>query len=248
VIENENLEKHLKIVVPYRDREEHLVHFLPHIREYMDDCGISYHIVIAEQAEGLPFNRGAMKNAGFLLSGTSDYTCFHDVDYLPLNADYSWADNPACLVLIGAEGRPAKINDKTQRIHLNTVSFFGGAVLMPDALFRQIDGYSNDYWGWGFEDTDIARRFEAAGISCIRRPGTFYPLTHVSQGHEADGSMNEDAALNRVFYNRKWHTGRLEKADGLSTLSYEILARETLAAPIRGNGMCEKIKVRLFQP
>lgn len=245
--EEKKPEKHLKIVVPYRQREEHLRHLLPHIRDYMDDSEISYHIVIAEQEDGLPFNRGAMKNVGFLLGGTSDYTCFHDVDYLPLNADYSWTDDPACLVLIGAEGKPIKNRGESRRIRLDKVSFFGGAVLMPDTLFRQIDGYSNDYWGWGFEDTDIAKRFEAAGISCIRRPGVFCPLTHDSHGYEVDGDMNETAALNRALYLRKWRNGEPEKADGLSTLSYEIISREVLAASINESGMCERIKVRLFQ-
>src|SRR6202012_4428060 len=109
----------LKIVVPYRDRAAHLREFLPHIRDYLDGSGIAYRIVIAEQEAGLPFNRGAMKNAGFLLGGMSGYTCFHDVDYLPLNADYGWSDEPACLALVGAEGRPVRINNVIRRMHLN---------------------------------------------------------------------------------------------------------------------------------
>ena len=247
MIAEKNFERHLKIVVPYRDREEHLRDFLPHLLDYMDCREISYHIVIAEQEKGLPFNRGAMKNIGFLQGGPSDYTCFHDVDYLPLNADYSWTDNPACLALVGAEGRPINVEGSTRRIQLKSASFFGGAVLMADALFRQVDGYSNDYWGWGFEDTDLARRFDTAGVSCIRRPGVFCPLSHESYGHDADGVMNADAALNRLVYMRKWRAGRLDEADGLSTLAYKILSQETLAAPINGSGMCQQIKVRLFR-
>src|ERR1700761_5196440 len=137
--------KRLKIVVPYRDREEHLANFLPQIHDYLKDAGLSYRIVIAEQEGGLAFNRGAIKNAGFLLGGASDYTCFHDVDYLPLNADYGWSDEPACLALVGAEGRPVTINNVIRRMHLNTIDFFGGAVLVPDALFARVDGYSNAY-------------------------------------------------------------------------------------------------------
>jgi hypothetical protein len=29
-----------------------------------------------------------------LLAGEAEYTCFHDVDYLPVSADYSWAEVP----------------------------------------------------------------------------------------------------------------------------------------------------------
>src|ERR1700761_81345 len=124
--------KRLKIVVPYRDREEHLANFLPQIHDYLKDAGLSYRIVIAEQEGGLAFNRGAMKNAGFLLGGASDYTCFHDVDYLPLNADYSWTDDPACLVLTGNQGLGVKVADPVQPIQLDMKKFFGGVVLIPD--------------------------------------------------------------------------------------------------------------------
>src|ERR1700760_2481111 len=120
----------LKIVVPYRDRAVHLREFLPHIRDYLDDSGIVYRIVIAEQEPGLPFNRGAMKNAGFLLGGASDYTCFHDVDYLPLSADYSWTGSPTCLVLKGADGLPVRVEGPSQPIRLDMKNFFGAVVMI----------------------------------------------------------------------------------------------------------------------
>jgi hypothetical protein len=236
---------HLKIVVPYRDREKQLRQFLPHIRDYFAGRGIPYHIVIAEQAAGLPFNRGAIKNAGFLLGGESEYTCFHDVDYLPLEADYSWSDAPAGLVWAGAESIPIKASGQTQYINPDMSKFFGGAVLMPNALFRQVDGYSNEYWGWGYEDTDLVSRFQAANIACLRRRGSFRPLRHDNEGYEADGFLNETAARNRALYLKKWQRGLPRQADGLSTLSYEVLSREVLSQPIDGQGGCEKFTVKL---
>ena len=234
--------KRLKIVVPYRDRAAHLAQFLPHIREYLRDEGIAYTIVIAEQDEGLPFNRGAMKIVGFLAAGPSDYTCFHYVDYLPLRVDYGWTDEPACLVLSGTQNLAVKMDDPSQPIHLDMSNFFGGAVLVPDALFRQVDGYANGYWGWGYVDSDLLDRFAAMGISCIRRPGSFIPLLHDSHGYEADGSLNRDAGMNRLRYRSAWRDGQPVKIDGLSTLQYEVSSREALD---EGDG--EHITVRLFQ-
>ena len=232
--------RHLKIVVPYRDREKQLRQFLPHIRDYFAGRGIPYHIVIAQQAEGLPFNRGAIKNAGFLLGGECDYTCFHDVDYLPLEADYGWTDLPAGLVWAGAESIPIKASGPTQYIKPDMTKFFGGAVLMPDVLFARIDGYSNQYWGWGYEDTDLVARLKAVGATPIRRPGAFVPLPHDSHGYEADGSLGEEAGLNRLLYQRSWQGGgALRAPDGLSTLAHELVARETLAPGV------EKITVQL---
>jgi len=234
--------KRLKIVVPYRDRAAHLREFLPHIRDYLNDEGLAYSIVIAEQEDGLPFNRGAIKNVGFLAGESSDYTCFHDVDYLPLSVDYGWTNEPACLVLSGTQNLAVKVDDPSQPIHLDMSNFFGGAVLIPDDLYRQVDGYANGYWGWGYEDSDLLDRFAAAGIACIRRPGSFIPLPHDSHGYEADGSLNRDAAINRLRYRTAWRDGQPVEADGLSTLKYEVLSREALN---EGDG--EHITVRLFQ-
>ncbi len=36
--------------------------------------------------------------------------------------------------------------------------FFGGASLVSSALFQAVNGYSNEYWGWGGEDDDMALR------------------------------------------------------------------------------------------
>ena len=46
----------LAIIVPYRDREEHLSKFLPAMKkcDFLD--GIDYEIMIVEQEEGKPFN------------------------------------------------------------------------------------------------------------------------------------------------------------------------------------------------
>lgn len=233
----------LKIVIPYRDRAKQLSRFLPHIRDYFAAGDIPCHLVIAEQAEGLPFNRGAMKNIGYRLGAPSDYTCFHDVDYLPLEADYSWSDLPAGLVWAGAEAIPIKTQGLTQYIKPNMPQFFGGAVLMPNALFERVDGYSNLYWGWGYEDTDLISRFQALDIACVRRRGSFRPLHHDSEGYEADGNLNEDGKRNRALYMEKWRPDAAREKDGLSTLSFQIRSREILA-----DGMCEKIIVQLAPP
>jgi hypothetical protein len=48
-----------------------------------------------------------MKNVGFmLLRERIDYVCFHDVDYLPIWADYSLVDTPTMIVWYGFESRP----------------------------------------------------------------------------------------------------------------------------------------------
>jgi N-terminal region of glycosyl transferase group 7/N-terminal domain of galactosyltransferase len=226
--------KRLTIVVPYRGREEHLRHFVPHMRAYFArdklDKNIPYRALIVEQAPGLPFNAGALKNIGFLLMASEgDYTCFHDVDYLPIWADYSWCDVPTPIVWYGTENHPIRPADPAAGIVKHALEFFfGGAILVPNELFRKVNGYSNDYWGWGAEDRDLRRRFLNAGVDLGRRKGTFQPLYHDHRGLNPGGSDSSERVLNRQVYDAKWASGRTH--DGLSTLDYDVLRRSEMSA------------------
>jgi hypothetical protein len=162
--------RRLNVVVPYRAREVHFRHFVSHVRAYFArdkaDRNIPYRVLIVEQEPGLPFNAGALKNIGFSLgSDETDYTCFHDIDYLPVWADYSWVDQPAPILWYGAETRPIAPGRSPARIKVNLEKYFGGVVLIPNDIFLQVDGYANGYWGWGYEDADLRTRFEVARIS-----------------------------------------------------------------------------------
>ena len=53
------------VIVPYRVREVHKVKFLEHMNSYLSDSN-DWEIFFAHQCDNRPFNRGAMKNIGFL--------------------------------------------------------------------------------------------------------------------------------------------------------------------------------------
>ena len=91
-------------------------------------------------------------------------------------------DRPTPLVWYGAEIRPIAPGRSDQATKHNLDQYYSGALLIPAAQFRQVDGYSNTYWGWGFEDVDLKRRFDRAGIAVGRRRGTFRPLAHDHAG------------------------------------------------------------------
>ncbi|HWE72394.1 MAG TPA: galactosyltransferase-related protein [Stellaceae bacterium] len=227
------MSKRLHIVVPYRGRPEQLSAFLRHINVYFArdkaDRGIDYCVSIIEQEEGLPFNRGALLDIGFLLrEKTSDYTCFHDVDYLPVWADYSWAELPMALVWYGAERRPVAPGRSEIHIQHNLEHFVGGALLVPNGLFRRINGYATAYWGWGYEDIDLTHRLAAANLRWSRRKGTFTPLDHDSHGFDIQGSPTSAAVANLELYQKRWSPGAAVTEDGLSTLNYRVLAREPI--------------------
>jgi len=223
----------LTIVVPYRDRAAHLERFIPHLRAYFArdkiDRQIPYRVLVVEQEPGLPFNRGALKNIGFQLGGEDgDYTCFHDVDYLPLWADYSPVARPSRIVWYGAERRPLAPGRSDMAMDHHPDSFFGAVVLTPNRVFAEVDGYSNQFWGWGCEDSDLRRRYRRAGIKTDIRKGTFQALDHDHEGFTPGGDLTRVGAFNRALLEAKWAAGGGVAADGLSTLDFDILDRRPI--------------------
>lgn len=140
----------LGVIVPYRNRYEQLIEFKEKITEYLEDKNISYEIIIVEQDNAKLFNRGMLLNIGFMYAKSlkCDYVVFHDIDMLPINVDYSYCEHPIHL----SESNP--VFDE----------YFGGATMFPVNDFIKINGYSNKYWGWGFEDDDLLLRCKKKGI------------------------------------------------------------------------------------
>ena len=141
--------KKLGIIVPYRSRPKQLSVFKKHINEYIKT---PFELIIVDQVDTLEFNRGKLLNIGFTKAEElkCDYIVFHDIDMLPINADYSYEEKPHHL--IGNLDLP----EGTTRTTFD--SYFGGVTLFPLHLYKQINGYSNDYFGWGFEDDDLFLR------------------------------------------------------------------------------------------
>ena len=54
----------LGVCVPYRNREEHMNQFVPHLSNFLDKKGIDHTIYIVHQVDEFLFNRGLMKNIG----------------------------------------------------------------------------------------------------------------------------------------------------------------------------------------
>ena len=142
----------LGVIVPYRNRPNQLKHFLNHIKLYLDKKDIDYEIIIVEQTEKNNFNRGKLLNIGFIKAEElkCDYIVFHDIDMLPIDADYSYTSKPTHLIteLDLPKGVSRTLFDE----------YFGGVTIFPSNIFRQINGYSNKYFGWGFEDDDLLLR------------------------------------------------------------------------------------------
>jgi hypothetical protein len=148
----------LGVVVPFRNRWGHYSHFVPKIKRQLKRQRIDFEIIVVEQDNGAAFNRGMLCNIGFLEAKKlkCTYVVFHDIDMIPDDIDYSYSDVP---------------------IHLATAnlpfeSYFGGITLFPNEIFEKINGFSNVYWGWGYEDDDLRYRCVSNGIKFAKNLNT----------------------------------------------------------------------------
>jgi hypothetical protein len=150
----------LGIVVPYRDRAKHLRAFVRGVKKFIFKYSpVDYCIIVVNQQDIKKFNRGKLLNIGFLEAERRgcDYVIFHDVDLIPTQGDYKYSNIPLQLA---------------NRFRQNTFGFsrtiqrdyFGGVTLFTVEDFRKINGYSNKYRGWGFEDNDLLFRCREQNI------------------------------------------------------------------------------------
>jgi hypothetical protein len=84
---------------------------------------------------------------------------FHDVDMIPVDVDYSYSPFPIHLAN----------NFIPNDIRIIFDEYFGGVTLFPVESFEIINGYSNEYWGWGFEDTDLLYRCKLSNIELDKK-------------------------------------------------------------------------------
>ncbi len=208
----EKLKHNLALIVPYRNREEHLRIFLPHMRKYLADHKIENAIYIIEQEEGKQFNRAKLLNIGFLEAAKDhDYFVFHDVDMLPENVGYEYQEAPTHLAAAASQFNYS----------LPYEEYFGGVTMFDRQSFNKINGYSNEYWGWGGEDDDIRCRCRLAGLKVQRQsPGVLKSLNHPRD-------IDHGAYIRNVGRVREMWAKKLEwEKEGLNSCRYSVLSRD----------------------
>lgn len=176
-------------------------------------CKIEPLFCVVEQQDSVPFNRGSLLNHGYrAVQSVVDYVCFHDCDYLPVWADYSEPSLPTRIVWWGLHQRP--IGHGTTHNVTAAKYGLGGVSVMKKSHVELVNGYSNQYWGWGFEDTDMVDRLTINGLPLGQRDGTFTPLDHDSNGYTAHEVPTPAHIANKKRYENK--LGKDFAQDGLN--------------------------------
>ncbi|KAI0233038.1 Beta-1,4-galactosyltransferase 2 [Lamellibrachia satsuma] len=205
-----NTEK-LAIVIPYRDREEHLRIFLNHMHPILRRQRITYRVFVVEQAFPEVFNKASMMNIGFveaMKSASYDCVIFHDVDML-LEDDrhiYRCSDN--------IRHMGANVNKFGYKLVYD--GLIGGALAFRTTHFVQVNGFGNKFFGWGGEDDDMWQRIKAVRLPIIRFPAAVSRYTMIKHGRDKPNPSNPYSSKAWTFNPKEY------KRDGLCNLKYRI--------------------------
>uniref|UniRef100_A0A8C2X8Q2 Beta-1,4-galactosyltransferase n=1 Tax=Cyclopterus lumpus TaxID=8103 RepID=A0A8C2X8Q2_CYCLU len=207
---------HTAIVVPYRNRQIHLRALLYHLHPFLQRQQIHYSIYIVQQWGNSTFNRAKLLNVGVREAlRDEDWSCIflHDVDLLPENDHNTYTCHKQFPTHLSVA------MDKF-RYRLPYPQYFGGVSAVTPDQYMKMNGFPNQYWGWGGEDDDIAARVRLSGMKIMRPPvaiGHYKMIKHKGDRGNEQNPRRFDL-LKRTRLN--W------RSDGLNSLTYELLSRE----------------------
>ena len=72
---------------------------------------------------------------------------------------FSSAANLFCFVLISTLTSYFRI--------LRLLGYIGGITSFSESQFRQLNGFPNNFWGWGGEDDELYQRTKEVGMNSI---------------------------------------------------------------------------------
>ncbi|KAH9491791.1 Beta-1,4-galactosyltransferase 2 [Bulinus truncatus] len=200
------------LVVPYRNRWEHLQVLLHNLIPFLTRQMADIRLFIIEQAGNSTFNRGALLNVGFLEADKVDhFDCyiFHDVDMIPRN-DHN-------LYRCGVSPRHFAVALSRYDFKILYQNFFGGVVGLTRDQYLKVNGNSNLYTGWGGEDDDLFVRVQNKNFTTAR-----YDV-NTAKYDTFNHSRDEGNEVNPLRYVLLKYAQKRQDVEGLNTVQYKVL-------------------------
>jgi hypothetical protein len=149
-------------IVPYRNRVQHKFFFCKYMSFILEDKD-DYEILFSHQCDARTFNRGAIKNIGFIAARNKypehykDITfIFNDVDTIPFSKIFDYETNHGIV-----------------KHYYGFKYALGGIVVMKGSDFEKTNGFPC-FWGWGMEDNVLQKRCDRVGLKVDR--SVFYNI------------------------------------------------------------------------
>jgi hypothetical protein len=186
-------------IVPYRNRVQHKFFFSKYMSFILEDSN-DYEIYFSHQCDARTFNRGGVKDIGFLAIRNKypqhykDITfIFNDIDTIPFNKIFDYQTNHGIV-----------------KHYYGFKYALGGIIVMKGADFEKINGFPC-FWGWGMEDNALQKRCDRAGLKVDR--SVFYNIGSPEILQLFDG-------ISRIISKKDpWRGEHDNGIDGLKTIS-----------------------------
>ena len=171
-----------------------------------------YRIFVISQDDKEVFNRAMLFNVGYreaVKLSTWDCLVFHDVDLLPEDDRnlYSCPEQP----------RHMSVAVDKFKYELPYRDLFGGVSALSVKQFELVNGFSNQYWGWGGEDDDMAKRLASNKLKITRYKADIARYTMIK--HHRENSNKPNPNRHKLLQKSKI----FQRTDGLVNLNYTLL-------------------------
>ncbi|XP_026060016.1 beta-1,4-galactosyltransferase 1 [Carassius auratus] len=200
------------IIIPFRNRGEHLKYWLHYLHPILKRQQLDYGIYVIQQDGEGTFNRAKLLNVGYVEALKEyDYDCFifSDVDIIPMDDRNTYK--------CSSQPRHLSVSMDKFGFRLPYKQYFGGVSAMSKEQFQKINGFPNNYWGWGGEDDDIFNRLVFRGMKISRPSGDIGKCRMIRHSRDKKNEPNPQR------FKRIAHTRQTMNTDGIKSLSYKVV-------------------------
>jgi GT2 family glycosyltransferase len=222
--------KKLGIIIPFRNRQNHLDQLLPPLKEMLNKQNPNHEILVIEQSGGIlngdgswndgnsQFNKGKLLNVGVLMAKKRQchYVVLHDVDLVPECSDYTYPERPTHLSSLVSQFQ----------YQLPYPELFGGVFSITVDDYFKVNGYTNNCSGWGVEDDNFFVRLSNYFGKSISESRILYGR-YLSLPHTPISSIPNGYHINNYYskleFHKKFTTGEVTDDSGINNVEYEII-------------------------
>jgi len=197
------------IIIPHRNRIDHLKKFISHINK-LDKGNNTFTIIIVDQNNADLFNRALLLNIGYYIAKINnnyDRYIFHDVDSYPtqelFNMYFTHLDYNIHYASPYLEYK------------YSYYTFIGGVIGLKGSDIERTNGYSNFFYGHSGEDDSQHNRLKICNIKLYRPSKGSYILEEHDPPNKNE--INQNKMKNILDDLKTW------KQHGLNELNYKFI-------------------------
>jgi len=189
----------------------------------------NYDIIVVEQSKDTVFNIGKLKNIGFdyiqkNIKKNYDNYIFTDIDTIPDSQliDYFFKITNSLNTLARFGTRYTSIDLK------QNTPFVGALISCTKEIFQELNGYPNNFIGWGGEDTNLLfRLYELKKSLYVNNRGKIIDIEETNKIVKNISNKTSELKIDSINkenneYEKNYNYKNF-KENGLSNLNYEIL-------------------------